>query len=215
VTDLRPCSALEAVARAKRLTGRGGQYVLGTGDYRPKTIAGRLIDVPWTERRGLVGSDCAGFALCWCYKLQRHRPGYAAGSPPPEYRDVADIDDDINCNSAIEDALTNRDLFDLVDDDVPLPGDLLCYASLRLRLADGTLFENVGHVGIVIGNVRLVGHAWKWATPNYHLLDVAQCRGPNGREPAVIQTDGSLWERHDAVWPKPAHRTKVLRARTR
>lgn len=199
--------------RALSLINKGGQYVLGTGDYRPVYTAGKLTDTPWTWRNGKLGSDCAGFALCFCYKLKRRRPGFASGRVPAEFRDQKDIDDDINCNSAIEDALTDRELFEPVNSGIPQPGDLLVFASLRLKLADGSTFENIGHVGIVTSNARIVGHAWNWVDPQYHLLDVAQCRGPTGRGPAVIQTDGSLWERHDEVWPKPAHRTVVLRAK--
>lgn len=194
------------------MIGRGGQYVLGTGDYKPRIVAGKLIDTPWTERLGIKGSDCAGFALCWCYKLRRHRPGYASGRVPREYWDQSDVDDDINCNSAIEDALTTRELFEIVDRGPPLAGDLLVYPSLRLTLNDGSVFRNIGHVGIVVSTAR-VGADWTWLEPDYHLLDVAQCKGPNGRAPAVVLTDGSVWDRHDQIWPKKAHRTLVLRAR--
>lgn len=211
MTGAPPCSATEAVERARRLIGLGGQYVLGTGDYKPSVIAGRLVDVPWTERNGMTGSDCAGFAICWCYKLKRHRPGFAAGRVPREYWDQSDVDDDINCNSLIEDALTAKEVCELVVDAVPVPGDLLVYASLRLELASGQLFKNIGHVGIVISNDRAFGVPWSKDHPPYHLLDIAQCKGGNGRTPAVIKTDGSLWEHHDEVWPKPAHRTFVIR----
>lgn len=214
MTGDAPCSAAEAVARAKRMIGNGGQYVLGTGDYRPKSIAGRLVDVPWTARNGELGSDCAGFAICYAYKLRRHRPGFAAGRVPREYWDQADIDDDINCNSVIEDALTDQEICEVVRVGIPQPGDLLVFASLRLTLHDGTPFKNIGHVGIVIGNSRVGAGVWNGQARPYHLLDVAQCRGPNGREPAVIQTDGSLWERHDEIWPRPAHRTFVIRMKS-
>jgi hypothetical protein len=222
-TEPRPASAAEAVQRARRFINRGGQYVLGTGDFHPHAIAGHWVDVPWTERDGQLGSDCAGFAISFAYKLRRHRPGYAKGMVPMDFRDQADIDDDINVNSCIEDALTTMDLFKIVgiedseSENTVKPGDLLCYPSLRLTLNDGTRFRNIGHVGIVIETIR-VGAAWNWMHPPYHLLDVAQCKGPGphdgqpGRSPAVIQTDGSLWEHHDVVWPKPAHRTVVLRA---
>jgi hypothetical protein len=71
------CSAADAVGRAGRLvSSRTGQYVLGTGDYRPTTTS----DTPWTVNAGLTGSDCAGFAICWAWKLVRHRPGFNKGS---------------------------------------------------------------------------------------------------------------------------------------
>ena len=70
-----PCGAEEAVARAKSVAGKGGEYFLGSGDYKPKGDR----DVPWTLLpSGREGSDCAGFAISWCYRLTRHRPGYNA-----------------------------------------------------------------------------------------------------------------------------------------
>lgn len=208
MTEPRPCSPLEAVERAKRIAGKGGQYILGTGDYRPHTIAGKSIDLPWTSRDGRVGSDCAGFAICWCYRLQRHRPGFASGRVPREYWDQSDVDDDINCNSLIEDSLTTRDICCVVESGLPQLGDLLVYPTLRLA---GHPKPFIGHVGIVVGCARLVGSAWTWQHPAFHLLDVAQCRGPDERSPAVVLTDGSLWDRRNEDWPKPAHRTVVLR----
>lgn len=207
MTGAPPCSALEAVERAKRLIGVGGQYVLGTGDYKPTVIAGKLVDVPWTDRKGMIGSDCAGFAICWCYKLKRHRPGFASGRVPREYWDQSDVDDDINCNSLIEDALTTKELCELVDG-VPILGDLLVYPTLKLA---GYERPFIGHVGIVIDNARAFGVPWSKEHPQYRLLDIAQCKGGNGRTPAVVKTDGSHWEHRDEQWPKPAHRTVVIR----
>jgi hypothetical protein len=210
-TGARPCSAGEAVERARRVIGKGGQYVLGTGDYRPTYISSKLVDLPWTARGELTGSDCAGFAICWCYKLRRHRPGFASGRVPDEFRDQSDVDDDINCNSLLEDALTAQEICCIVESGIPQPGDLIVYPSLRLTLKDGSLFKTIGHIGIVLGNSRIIGNAWTWQDPPYHLLDVAQCKGPNERKPAVIQTDGSIWSAHDDKWPKPAHRSRVVR----
>lgn len=211
MTGDRPCSADEAVLRAKRIVNRGGAYVYGTGDYKPTYLAGRLVDLPWTSRDSLVGSDCAGFAICWCYKLQRHRQGFANGRVPDEFRDQSDVDDDINCNSLIEDALTTRELCELVTSGIPQPGDLLVYPSLRLHLADSSIFPTIGHVAITLSNARVSPSQWDWNHPPYHLLDVAQCKGPPQRTPAVIQTDGSIWSAHDDKWPKPAHRSCVVR----
>ena len=185
----RPCTSTTAVERALSLVGKGGQYVLGTGDY--------LGDgPPWTSRGGLQGSDCAGFAMCWAYKLPRHRPGYNKGP-------WASVADDINCNSGLEDAAHARDLFEFTD--TPRLGDLLCYPTFTVS---GKRF--IGHVGIVVG-VRAA--EWDPERPQYELLDIAQCKGPNGRKPAVVKTDGSLWAHHDTVWPKLQHRTRMLRAR--
>ena len=119
------------------------------------------------------------------------------------------MSDDINCNSAIEDALHGCEVFELASGAVQ-PGDLLCYPTFTLLAPDGTHKQFIGHVGIVTG-VRAL--EWDWAWPQYELLDIAQCKGPNGRKPAVVATDGSLWAHHDTVWPKVQHRTRVLRAR--
>lgn len=213
MTEPRPCSAIEAVARARTLLAHPSNlatgYFYGTGNYKPITLAGRPIDVPWTEEadklgRVHTGSDCAGFAICWCYKLPRHRPGYNRGA-------WASIEDDINCNSAIEDAEHARDLFVLVEQQAvnwPQPGDLLCYPTFRI---EGHPRPWIGHVGIVLDTVRAA--EWDGANPQYQLLDVAQCCGPDERKPAVLATDGSAWMKHDHDWPKPEHRTRLLRAR--
>lgn len=200
MTDPRPCSAVEAVTRALSLVGKGGVYWLGTGDYRPVVDAGALLDAPWSTNNGGTGSDCAGFAMSWCYKIARHRPGFNAGP-------WASVADDLNCNSGIEDADHQRDLFGRVTDAIQ-PGDLLTYPTIRL---DGHPFPFVGHVAIVTGVAR--AGKFSFAQPDYSLLGVAQCCGPNGRGPAVIASDGSIWNHHDAQWPKPEHRTVVLRVR--
>lgn len=201
MTGPRPCSAAEAVQRARRLVGNGGQYVLGTGDYKPQTIGGNLVDVPWTERHGLIGSDCAGFAISWCYKLPRHRPGYNHGP-------WATVSDDLNCNSALEDAQHARELFLVTD--TPAPGVLLVYPTITLLGSDGASHQFIGHVGIVLGCGRVT--TWDPHAPHYEQLDIAQCKGPNGRSPAVVATDGSVWSHHDTIWPKPQHRVYMLQA---
>jgi hypothetical protein len=202
VREPRPCSPAEAVQRARRIANQGGQYILGSGSYHPKTLGGVLNDVPWTiGPGGLVGSDCAGFA-CWAYKLPRHRPGYNHGS-------WATVSDDLNTNSWIEDSEHERELF-YPATSRPEPGDLLCYPTITLLGSDGEHHTFIGHVGIVVGVERAT--SWDSGHPRYDLLDVAQCRGPNGRAPGVILTDGSIWLAHDERWPKWEHRTKVLRA---
>jgi hypothetical protein len=201
-TDPRPCSAAEAVQRARSLIGKGGQYILGTGDYRPHVVGGTLIDLPWTERDGLVGSDCAGYAISWCYMLQRHRPGFNVGS-------WASVANDINCNSAIEDGQHNRDLFEVID--TPELGALLLYPTFVIVGMDGKPHRFIGHVGIVVGVSRCL--EWDPALRTYAALDVAHCHGPNERKPAVTLGDGALWDHHDHIWPKPQHRTVMLRAR--
>lgn len=198
----RPCAGSEAVARARSLVGNGGQYELGTGNYHPTTVAGKVIDVPWTSSgSGALGADCAGFAISWCYKLPRHRPGLNVGP-------WSTVSDDLNCNSAIEDADHARDLFVRATGTV-LPGDLIVYPTITL--ADHPGMQWIGHVAIVIGVTRAA--TFKLAKPDYSLLDVAQCSGPNGRAPAVIASDGALWNQHDHQWELPAYRTAVLRAK--
>lgn len=195
----RPATAAEAVSRAVFLLASPGNahtgYMLGTGDYRQV----HSVDVPWTQTMdssGLVhvGCDCAGFALCWCYKVQRHRPGYNVGP-------WATVSDDVNSNSAIEDADHAQDLFRRVA--APEPGDLLAYPTIHLA---GHTF--IGHVALIIG----VGRAGTWdpRSPAYHLLDIAQACGPNGRKPACIATDGHVFDKHNETWPKSP--TVMLRA---
>jgi hypothetical protein len=194
--DPRPCGVDEAVTRALSIVRKGGQYELGTGDYRPKGTS----DLPWTTANsGAVGSDCAGFALSWCYKIPRHRPGLNVGS-------WSTVSDDLNCNSAIEDADHEQDLFVRVTDAVA-PGDLLVYPTITLPDYPGRQW--IGHVSVVTGIARAA--SFDLAKPDYSLLDVAQCLGPNGRAPAVISSDGSIWNHHDSLWPLPQHRTVVLR----
>jgi hypothetical protein len=194
----RPVGPLEAVTRARQLLAAASNaatgYYLGTGNYHPVMVGGKWIDVPWTQttdESGAVhiGSDCAGFALSWCYKLSRHRDGYNRGR-------WATVSDDINSNSAIEDADHDQDLFRRVA--APEPGDLLCYPTFRL---DGHPRPWIGHVAIVLGTDR-AGN-WDPAAPQYHLLDIAQCCGGNDRKPAAIATDGSVFDKHDHDWNNP------------
>lgn len=204
MTTPRPASAAEAVDRALSLVGKPGAYQLGTGDWRPSWIGGQLIDKPWTERERdhAIGCDCAGFAIAWCYKLRRHRPGYNKGATT-----FGDVEDDLNVNSILSDAISaSPDLFALVAS-APRPGDLLCYPTFRLA---GIPQPFIGHVGIVTGVSRMTG--WDPTSPRYDLLDVAQCKGPDGRAPAVIATDGSIWAHHAEVWPKPEHTVYLVRA---
>lgn len=198
------CSAGEAVDRARSLVGKGGQYILGTGDYNVGK-SWSTEDTPWTPyyRADSVwykkkGSDCAGFALCWAWKLHRHRPGFNVGA-------WASVSDDINCNSAYEDGLHKQDLFVTLPQGVYIqPGDLILYPTVR---KSGKTF--IGHVGLV--ETVPVGFSWgDWGS-----LSILHCPGPNGRTPGVVRTDGSIWVRRDKLWPKPPHRTQIVRPKER
>lgn len=197
-TGPAPCSADEAVSRAQALlvdpSNRQIGYQLGTGDYRPGAT-----DLPWTQaENGLFGCDCAGFVV-WCFKLPRHRPGYNRGGK-------FDVEDDLNTNSMLGDAFGARELFAPVDG-VPLPGDIIAYPTFRLRSHDdpSKLLTFIGHTGQVIGVSR-------WDGSTYGSLDIVQVHGPNGRMPAAVATDGAVFDRHNATWPKPEHRASLLRA---
>lgn len=181
MTGPRPhYTAAAAVAQARALVGHG-VYQLGTGDDTSK---------------GDDPRDCFGFAVCELYGLRRHRPGFNRGA-------WATVEDDLNCNSAIEDAGHAGELFERVQ--TPAPGILLAYPTIYLHGHP----PFIGHIGIVVGVSRCL--EWDHEHPDYALLDVVQCHGPNGRKPGIVATDGSVWSHHDALWPKPEHRTAMLR----
>lgn len=195
------CSFGEAVDRARSLVGAGGQYILGTGDYLGDKLP------PWTKYYkktspwyGKLGSDCAGFAICWAWKLRRHRPGFNVGS-------WASVSDDINCNSALEDGLHKQELFvTLPENTCVQPGDLITYPTIYLPKVKNPF---IGHVGII----EVVPIGFKYG--DWSALSIIQCHGPNGRAPAVRRTDGTVWEKHDESWGKLEHRTRVVRPKER
>jgi hypothetical protein len=51
----------EVVVRARRVSGKGCQYVLGAGGMHPEST------VPWNQE---MACDCSGFAM-WCLGLSR------------------------------------------------------------------------------------------------------------------------------------------------
>lgn len=175
-------SASEAVARARLLIGRG-VYWLGTGD---------------SDSPDDGASDCFGFAYCKAFGVKRHRAGFNRGP-------WATVSDDLNCDSALEDADHDRELFERIDR--PELGALLVYPTIHL-IGRGPWR---GHIAIVVGVRRCL--EWDPQHPSYTLVDVVQCHGPNGRRPGIIATDGTIWDNHDHIWPKPEHRTVILRAR--
>lgn len=182
----------ESVVRALSMVGVKMPYALGTGNYSPHGE-----DVPWSVNGGPRGADCAGFAISWCHKLVRHRPGFNRGP-------WATVEDDVNVNSAIEDSEHKQELF--IPADVPRPGDLIAYPTIHLH---GHVF--IGHVCIIVDTKRCL--EWDPAFPDYSVFDVAHCHGPDGRTPAVTLTDGAIWNRHSEMWPKFEHRSKLVRVR--
>lgn len=174
-------TADQAVSRALARVGHGS-YQLGTGD----------IDSQLDDPR-----DCFGFAVCELYGIRRHRLGFNRGS-------WSTVEDDLNCNSAIEDADHVGELFERVS--TPAPGILVAYPTIRLA---GHSDPWIGHIGIIVGVSRCT--SWDSNHPNYSTLDMVQCCGPNGRKPGIIATDGSVWNHHDSLWPKPEHRSVMLR----
>lgn len=162
--------------------------------------------------------DCVGFALSRCSQIPRHRPSYnrdlltkllAQGMDPTQagaYAFVLDVEDDVNTNSMIGDALTDQDLVQFVG--TPQEGDLLVYPTVKLVNASGKRWE--GHAAKVTGVSRL-GSLWNPARPDYALIDTAQCVGPNDHEPGVIATDGRYFAEWRATWPRPEHTVRILR----
>lgn len=194
-----PCNADEAIARARQYYAlRAHQYVLGTGDYWPHHEAGAEVDLPITNKKGLWGVDCAGFAICWAWKLRRGRPGFNKGG-------WATVSDDINSDSFLEDAEHKKELSSVVK--VPAVGDLLIYPSYR-KSGKRLL---IGHVGII----EAVPAEWDEDNPQYELLTVLQACGPNKRKPAVLKTNGETWAKHDKLWSLPQHRTRIVRPHER
>lgn len=165
-----PCSPAEAAGRALVIVGRPEPYVLGAGDY-----TGKSPDLPFTQPRGIVGCDCWGLAGAWAYKLPRHRPGFNRGA-------WSTVSDDINCDSAIEDAEHRQDLFELAQS--PAVGDLLVYPSIR---GPDRKRIRIGHVGIITG----VPAEWDPATPQYELVEVVQCQA--SIRPAIMRGPGRTW----------------------
>jgi hypothetical protein len=167
-------------------------------------VGNNVTDLPWTAKNGQSGSDCAGFAICWAWKLRRHRPGFNVGA-------WATVSDDINCNSALEDGLHKQELFTTIPEGEKVrPGDLLVYPTITtLKGKDGKVKRFIGHVGII----EFVPPNFKYG--DWGRLSIIQCHGPNFRKPAVVRSDGSIWAHHDTLWGKIQHRTRIVRPHTR
>ena len=184
-----------AIERAQSMVNQG-EYILGTGNYRPYQDAnGNIVDLPYTQRGGAgpLGSDCAGFAICWCYKIVRHQPGFNNGS-------WATVSDDINVDSVIEDANHKQELGIVTT--APVAGAWLLYPTIHDPRLQTPL---IGHVAII----ESVPDDFD-ADSDYRKLTVIQCCGPNGHKPAIIRSDGTTWWHHDQLWPKPQHRSVIV-----
>lgn len=189
---MKPCSPEEAVQRALSMRGRTERYQLGTGDYRPRGD----IDLPFTAKAGKVGSDCWGFAGAWAYKLPRHRPGFNKGP-------WATVSDDINCDSAIEDAEHLRELYEVVS--TPAKGDLLVMPSIR---GPDRRRIRIGHVWLVVD----VPAEWDAAAPQLDLLTTMQCQA--SLPPAIKHGPGPRYDGSSfRGMVDPRWRIRILRVR--
>lgn len=201
MSDPRPCSVAEAVQRARELVAsplnQSAGYILGGGDYRDGWTN------PWTTQGTLHGGDCR-VAFLWCYKVPAARHGYNRGP-------WATVSDCVSYNSLGEDAEHAQDLVAPVTD-VPREGDILAYPTIVIESKkDGVELSHkfIGHGAICIGVSRV--HDWNPEAPVFAQLDIMQVCGPTGRKPAAIESDGAVFDRHSALWPKPAHRARLLR----
>ena len=192
-----PCSAAEAVNRMLSVEDAGGCYLLGGGDYSPLHPG-----VPWTYHDGRWGSDCAGAAICFAYRIKRHRPGF---NDQPQ----ATISDDLNVDSICEDADPRRggrlELGELVT--IPAPGVLLITPTIRLPEKN---FHMMGHVRLIIDATKWRPEAPRWADVVY-----LECRGPQLHTPGVTRNSGASVDQHDAAWPRWQHRAAMVRIRAR
>jgi hypothetical protein len=188
----RPLSAAEAVRRARELVAspenqRAG-YMLGDGDWRPGWTT------PWTSRHGILGGDCR-VAFLWSYAIPADRPGYNHGA----WSTCADC---VSYNSLLEDAEHGHDLVELVTD-APREGDILAYPTIHLQ----------GHPQPFIGHGAIVVSVGRWDGQHFGSLDIMQVCGGPARKPAAILSDGHHFDDQRAQWPKPEHRSRLIRVR--
>ncbi len=189
----RPCSAAEAVERARRFIGRG-TYVLGGGAWSPNA----LTDDPWTALHGFDdAADCWGFTS-WCLKQPRHVPGFNRGP-------WATVSDDTNCDSAIEDAEHQQQMYAVAPR--PEPGDLLVFPSVRDPATKKRI--RIGHVGIIVDSSRCL--EWDPEHPAFDRIEVVQCQAST--RPAVKQSSGTAWFHRESFRNKTDHRwrSRVIR----
>lgn len=218
IDGVTPVQAVAAVSRLLRYADVQMPYRYGSGDYHPGHF-GLEQDVPWSsDRLGVVGSDCAG-AICYAYALRRRRLGF--NKFPYTRWDILDVEDDLNTNSMIGDATHRQELFTIVPaGDALHVGDVLAYPTIMLTVTTGVApMRHTDWLRDDDGNIRKwIGHCQLVKTPNgvvagglYTHAEVLQCYGPNDRRPAIRVTDAHAMDAHDHTWPKPEHRTRVLR----
>lgn len=192
----------ELVARLRTQVGQGA-YQLGAGGYdrkRPTTCFHQHWDTK--HKPNTIGCDCSAFAIEFGLKLAGHRPGFGKGPN-------AHVVDYINSDSALYDARHNHELFELVEGP-PLAGDFIIIPSTFDR---GGKRIGIGHVMATTGNRALEWDHQVLPRP-WNLVDVVQCRGPNGKQPGVIASTAVYAAAHDAKWVKvPAMWTQVIRTR--
>ena len=184
-------AARDAVTRALALIGQG-TYKLGALDSDAVNAV----------------FDCTSFCMRYCYGIPGHRPGYNTGWGTDWCTgQTATVEDDLNSNSAIEDALHARDLFEAVTG-APRVGDILAYPTIRIT-GSGPW---IGHAAICVEVARA---KWNWdpQRPAFSLLDMVECHGPDGTTPAIRRTTGGVFDRHSVTWPKLQHRSWLLRVR--
>jgi hypothetical protein len=191
-TGARPkYSATEALERCRKLLDCG-TYKLGALDEE----ADKLI------------FDCFSFVVRYGYGLDGHRPGFNRDWKVDWMTGwTASVVDDLNSNSAVENALFgDRELFEVVLGP-PRLGDIIAAPTIRLP---GHPDPWVGHAVMVTGITRAKG-VWDPARPTFAMLDVIECRGPDGRNPAIRQTNGTWFDERAGIWPKVQHRPWLLR----
>lgn len=197
MTGARPkYNALEALERCKKLVG-AGTYLLGALDED----ADRLV------------FDCTSLVMRHAFGLDGHRPNFNRDWKVDFMTGAtATVVDDINSNSAIENALFgNRELFEIVTG-APQLGDLIACPTIRLpQHPDKGPW--IGHAAIVSGVDRARGK-WDPQLPLFSLLDIIECRGPDERHPAIRYHNGTYFEGWRDTWPKVQHRSWLLRVKT-
>lgn len=192
----------EYIARLLTQVGEG-EYQLGAGGYDPKA-PDTCFHPHWDTKHkpGVIGCDCSAFAIKFGLKLAGHRPGFGSGRG-------ANVTDYINSDSALFDAIHNRELFELVEGP-PIEGDLLIIPS---RFDAHGVRIGIGHVLATKRNRALEWDHAQLPRP-WDKVDVVQCRGPNGMRPGVIESTAIVCARHDAKWVKvPEMWTQVVRVR--